>query len=212
MNKELVVLVADIQQEKTLDTLLRERYQSFDIRPIPDYDIFRHPRKDPGVFHEAADFLAPYVTSHRHALVVLDAAWDGAPGDAAYLRNQLMNGMQTKGWEENDCQAIVINPELEIWVWADSREVSGVLRTSWDDIHALAKQAGYWDEDQPKPGYPKELLEALLQRQRRPRSSALFQEIARRVGLSRCQDPAFVMLRETLQAWFGHDKDSTPSA
>ena len=212
MNKELVVLVADIQQEKTLDTLLRERYHSFGIRPVSAYDIFRHPRKDPGVFHEAADFLAPYVTSHRHALVMLDAAWDGAPGDAVHLRAQLMNGMQAKGWRRNTYQVIVIDPELEIWVWADSTEVPGVLRTSWDDIYALARKAGYWDEDQLKPGHPKELLEALLRQQRRPRSSALFQEIARRVGLSRCQDPAFVMLRETLQAWFGYSADPTPPA
>jgi hypothetical protein len=210
MNKELIVLVADIQQEKTLDTLLSERYQSFGIRPVSAYDIFRHPRKDPGVFHEAADFLAPYVTSHHRALVMLDAAWDGAPGDAAGLRIQLLSRMQAKGWGQNDCQVIVIDPELEIWVWADSTEVPGILRTSWDDIHALARKTGYWDEGQPKPRQPKELLEALLRQQRRPRSSALFQEIARKVGLSRCQDPAFVMLRETLQAWFGYNRDSIP--
>jgi hypothetical protein len=43
MSKDLVALVADVQQEKTLETLLRERSQALGIRPI-NFDIYRHPR------------------------------------------------------------------------------------------------------------------------------------------------------------------------
>lgn len=200
--KDLVVLVADVQQEKTLETLLRKRQPSLGIRTIV-FDIFRHPRQDPGVFHEAAEFLGPYTSSHDHALVLLDAAWEGAPGGAGHLCSELVRRLGAKGWGPERCQVIVIRPELEAWVWADSAMVPAVLRTTWDDIHALARRQGYWDEGRPKPDEPKALLEALLRQQRRPRSSALFQELARRVGLARCQDPAFVLLRETLVSWFG---------
>jgi len=30
----------------------------------------------------------------------------------------------------------------------------------------------------------------------------LFQDVARRVGLVQCQDPSFVLLRDTLALWF----------
>ena len=201
-HKDLVALVADVQQEKTLETLLRERRPSLGIREIT-FDIYRHPRQDPGVFHEAHDFLAPVIDSYSHALVLLDEAWEGAPGGADVLRSELMARLARKGWTPERCQAIVIRPELEAWVWANSAVVPAVLRTTWKDIHALARRRGYWDEGQPKPAEPKALLEDILRQQRRPRSSSLFQALARRVSLARCQDQAFVLLRETLRGWFG---------
>jgi hypothetical protein len=53
MSKDLIVLVADIQPEKTLETLLHKRYKSLQMRPIT-FDIFRLPGKDPSVYKEAA--------------------------------------------------------------------------------------------------------------------------------------------------------------
>ena len=102
---------------------------------------------------------------------------------------------------------VVIDPELEMWVWADSPVVAEVLRTPWEEMRALAKQSGYWRQGQAKPQEPKALLEAVLRQQRRPRSAAIFQELARRLGLASCTDPAFVLLRETLAKWFGTLED-----
>ncbi len=200
---DLVVLVADVQQEKTIEALLTARQQSLGIRDVI-VDIYRHPLKDPGVYHQAADFLAPFLSSHTCALVVIDLAWDGAPaGGAEQLRADLLQQMAVKGWDEGRCQIIVIDPELEAWVWADSDVVPQVLRSTWEEIHDLANELACWAVGDPKPTQPKELLEALLRQQRRPRSSALFQELAQRVSLTRCQDPAFTLLRETLSRWFG---------
>lgn len=200
---DLVVLVADVQQEKTLETLLVIRQRSLRIRNVT-FQIFRHPRKDPGVFHEAADFLAPYHSSHEYALVLMDAAWDGAPtGGPDSMRSTLLEQMVQKGWDEDRCQAIVIEPELEAWVWAASNVVPLELRTTWDDIRNLADQLQCWETGQAKPSQPKELLETLLRQQRRPRSSALFQNLAKQVSLDGCQDPGFVLLRDTLNRWFG---------
>lgn len=202
MNKELVVLVADIQQEQTLATLLRERGPSLGIRPVT-LDILRHPRKDPGVFHEAADFLAAYLAPvYDRALVLLDATRDGAPGDADFLRQALLRKLIAVGWPRERCEVIVIAPELEIWVWANSPVVPEVLRTNWAAIRDLADRHGHWREGAAKPHEPKALFEAVLWQTHRPRSGAVFQELARRVGLADCQDPAFVLLRETLVRWF----------
>ena len=200
-SKELVVLVADIQQEKTLDTLLSHRNLSLGIRRA-SYQIYRHPRKDAGVFGEADSFLRPFLNSHRYALVLLDAAWDGAPGNARYLQDDLMRRLCANGWNRKRCQVIVIDPELETWIWSESEEVPRILRTTWNIIKITAQKHGYWAENETKPSHPKELLEILLISQKRPRSSSLFQNLARNVGLSKCQDPAFVLLRATLQQWF----------
>ena len=70
MSKDLVVLTADIQQEKTIEVLLRNRCHSLGIRPI-SFDIFRHPHRDAGVYFKAADFLALYLPlriTHMHWL------------------------------------------------------------------------------------------------------------------------------------------------
>lgn len=202
MSKGLVVLVADTQQEKTLGTLLGERTQALGIRSIT-FDIRSHPRKDAGVFREAADFLSVYQSpQYDHALVLLDCSWDGSPGTATAIQSTIKGHLHSRGWREDACEVIAIDPELEAWVWATSPVVPDVLRTTWVDIRELARRHGYWSDEGAKPHHPKDLLEAILKQQRRPRSSAIFQELARRVGLRQCQDPAFSLLRETLVRWF----------
>jgi hypothetical protein len=73
---------------------------------------------------------------------------------------------------------------------------------TWQQIRELAEQEGYWSPSAAKPTHPKELLEKVLYRTRKRRSSALFMRLARCVGLADCRDPAFVRLRETLRVWF----------
>lgn len=202
MSGDLIVLTADVQQEKTLETLLRERHGSLGIRQV-SFSIFRHPRKDSGVCREAHSFLRPYQASYSYALVILDGEWSGAPGDGTVLRAQIGERLAQSGWPAERCEVIVAEPELESWVWADSPVVAEELRLEWAAIRAPADELTAWPAGAAKPARPKELLEAVLRRQGRPRSAALFQAIARRVGLARCVDPSFALLRETLGRWFG---------
>ena len=201
MRKDLIVLLADIQQEKTIETLLTHRQASLNIRTI-SFDIYRPPSKAPGVYHGAANFLAPFVSQSQYALVVLDREWAGSPRDGAMIGKNLLNQLYSKGWSPTTCEVIVIDPELEAWVWSTSPHVATVLRTKWDKIQKLAQKRGYWAKGQPKPTRPKELLQAILKQQRRPSSSSIFQELARKVGLARCQDQSFILLRDTVAGWF----------
>ncbi|NCC31557.1 MAG: hypothetical protein EOM24_05960 [Chloroflexia bacterium] len=201
MTKDLVILTADVQQEKTLETLLRERWMALGIRTV-SFDIFRHPRKDAGVCHEAHTFLRAYQRSHTYALVLLDREWSGSPGNSTTLRTQIGGRMEQSGWASDRYVVIVAEPELEAWIWADSPVVAKELRLEWVAIHALADELRVWPAGKTKPDRPKELLETVLRRQRRPRSAALFQSLARQVGLRHCSDPSFVLLRETLERWF----------
>ncbi len=56
--------------------------------------------------------------------------------------------------------------------------------------------------EQSKPDRPKEAMEKILRMQRKPRSSAIYLELAQKVGLKHCQDCAFRKLKETLSSWF----------
>ncbi len=202
--RDLVVLVADIQQQQTVGTLLIERHHSLGIRPVLidiNSDIYRHDNRDPGVFHEAGHFLAALAELYQYALVLVDAEWEGSPTSAEEIEKKIQNDLNRNGWEGRSA-VIVIDPELEIWVWSESDEVPRLLGTDWETIKDLGQKTGYWQEGEAKPSRPKELLDLVLHRTRKPRSSALFRQLAGTVGLSRCQDGSFRRFREILQGWF----------
>ena len=200
MTKDLVALVADVCQEKVLEVLLEERSSALGVRPVSK-DIYRHPRKDPGVFHEAAEFLRPHIGRYARALIVLDAAWTGAP-TAERMRQQLVDRVRSNGWDTDTLGITIIEPELEAWVWGRSDVVPRVLRTSWESIRSVADRGRWWPSDRPKPTHPKELLQEMLRRERRPLSAAVFQSLARQVPLVGCRDRAFQDLQALLQGWF----------
>ena len=198
--KDLVVLVADSHQEKTVATLLTERYPSLGIRDI-NSDIHTHPNRDPGVFHEAGDFLSIFAQQYQHALVLIDAEWDGSPGNAEEIEAKIQDDLNRSGWEGRSA-VIVIDPELEIWVWSQSRHVPELFGTNWETIKDLGHRTGYWQAGETKPSRPKDLLDKVLHRTRRRRSAALYRQLAGRVSLETCQDGSFCRFREILQGWF----------
>ena len=198
--RDLIVLTADTQQKNTIQTLLKERRQSLGLRQIT-FDIFRHHNSDPGVYREAGAFLRPFSRQYHYALVLLDVAWSGSPNDATAIQQKVQADLDRCGWR-NQSAVIVLNPELEIWIWVDSPHVPAELSMTWEQIREVAEREGYWTPNAAKPSQPKELLEDVLYRTRKRRSSALFMNLARRVSLATCQDAAFVRLRETLRSWF----------
>ena len=198
--KDLIVLVADRHQERTVSTLLTKRPQSLGIREVPiDLDIRRHPEHDPGVFDKAGRFLSIFARRYQHALVLIDAEWGGL--SAEKIEEKIQDDLNENGWEGRSA-VIVIDPELEIWVWSTSPHVPRLLGTNWETIKDLGNQTGYWQEGETKPSRPKELLGVVLHRTRKPRSGKLYRQLAEKVGLSRCQDDSFRRFRETLQGWF----------
>ena len=202
--RDLVVLVADSQQRHTVATLLIERHQALGIRQIPidvNSDILSHPRHDPGVFHEAGRFLATFAQQYEHALVLIDAEGTGSPMSAEEIEEKIQDDLNKSGWEGRSA-IVVINPELEIWVWSESPHVCGIVGMARKRIKDLGHRAGYWQEGEIKPSRPKELLEEVLRHTKKRRSSSLYQQLAQKVGLSRCQDDSFRRFREILQGWF----------
>ncbi len=68
MTKDLVVLVADAQQETVVNTLLQERRQSLEIRAIT-FDIEKHPGKDSGVYSRGAEYCKDGLRRNRSSIV-----------------------------------------------------------------------------------------------------------------------------------------------
>lgn len=105
-------------------------------------------------------------------------------------------------WDES--AVVVIDPELEAWVWQDNPNVPVALGAP-SDSRRLLDAAGHWPDNQRKPTDPKEALEYLRTRHGADRSKAVFRRVAERVSVGGCVDPAFLHLRDTLRDWFPED-------
>lgn len=198
---DLVVLVADTMQEAVVRALLVDRRDSLRIRPVT-FEMWRHPHRDPGVYQEAAHFLRPYRQTHDHALVLLDAEWEGAPGAADALEANIGEKLRRVGWADGTFLALAIAPEIESWAWRSVATLAAVLDTHEAMVRGLAESAGWWRAGEAKPHRPKELLEATLRAVGKPLSSSLYARLAGQLSLRNCRDASFGRLSEALQRWF----------
>lgn len=201
MDTDLVVLVSDRNTEAAMEGIL-SRLQSLRIRTIT-YRILVHPEKDPGCRLHGHELLRIHQDTHRYALMVFDREGSGADEKSrAELEFECEERLSSTGWKDRGA-VIVLDPEVEIWLWSDSPVVDTAL--DWDNRTPklrdwlIAKGHVF---DGPKPKRPKEATEAALHAVRKPRSSSLYRDLAEKVSLDRCVDPAFVRLRELLRSWF----------
>jgi hypothetical protein len=201
---DLFVLVADSQIQRTVKTLLTYRRAALNIRKI-SYEVQRHPRQDPGCRTQSVALVETTRSSHGKAIVVFDFEGCGENRlDAHELEDRLEQKLQGRGWAPDRVAYIVIDSELEAWAFGAA---PGHLRravgwTGTETIQEWLVSDGHWALDTPKPQNPKAALESLLLRSHRTRSARLYEELARNVNLTRCQDRAFQKFRATLQRWF----------
>lgn len=199
---DLVWLVADKNMEATVRGLL-QRPAALAIRAIESETLI-HPRRDPGCFHEAAAMLAGYRNRARHALVLLDRAWEGAPKASADEMEQQLEAALDRSCGPAWARAVVIDPELEAWVFAKSPHVEVAL--GWAErkpsLCVALRQANLWAPGSPKPSDPKKAVEYALRAVRKPRSSSIYRQLAARVTVQGCQDRAFQRLTRLLREWF----------
>jgi hypothetical protein len=199
--RDLIVLVADRNMEAAISGMLR-RHASLGIRPV-NPDIRRHPEKDCGCRTGGIEFLSPFFNQYEHALLMFDFEGCGVEAKTAQEIENEMEEALGNYWGDRG-SVVVIDPELDIWVWSDSPHVDKVL--GWADrtpnLRNWIVSQGYRQPGQEKPMRPKEALEKALYVAKKPRSSAIYQSLAERVSLARCSDRAFIKLKETLRKWF----------
>ena len=200
-SERLVVLVADRDIEEALRVVLG-RPNSLGIRRV-SFECRRHPNRDNGCRANAAEFLRPFQNRFSHALVVFDREGCGSLETREAIEQDVESELERNGWKTRG-KVIVIDPELERWLWSDS---PGVLKgLGWNrgyaELRSWLEEEGVWDHSSEKPHKPKAALKRTLQRTRRRRSARVFGEIGADVSLTKCRDAAFLKMRTVLQAWF----------
>jgi len=202
--KDLVVLVADSDMEAGFNGLLL-RHQSLAIRSVT-FEIFRHPSRDPGCRTDAHNFLRPHTGSFAHGLVVLDRYGCGEDSPAEEIEARIEANLVRNGWDDR-AAAIVIDPELEAWVWSASPHVAGIL--GWGQRNLALNdwliQNGFLTEGILKPLEPKKAMQEVLRTVSKVRSQHLYRKLAEQVSLVNCQDRAFNRLCTVLREWFPVD-------
>jgi hypothetical protein len=202
--KDLVVLVADKNTQFTLQGLF-SRNQLLGIRDVSqDYDIFVHPQRDPGCYNQCVDFLRSFNEVYNYGLVIFDHEGTGQENKSREeIETELEQKLNDSGWN-NRIAVIVLEPELESWVWSDSPHVERIL--GWEEQPSSLKNwlidKNLLESEQIKPSRPKEALEATLRFVQKPRSSSIYEQLAKSVGFARCQDESFLKLKNVLHSWF----------
>ncbi len=206
LQRDLIVLVADKDMESAVKGIL-SRPESLGIRSIT-FDCYIHPSRDSGCFLEGHSFIRLFQRSHTYALIMFDHDGCGREKwDRARLEVEVEQRLLDSGWE-NRSAAIVLQPELEIWVWSDSPEVDKIL--GWGNrepsLRTWLNAKGFLHSDQTKPDRPKEAVEKALRSAAKPLSPMLYFQLAQTVSFNRCADPAFAKLKEILKNWFATEQ------
>ncbi len=202
---DLIILTADRNTQFALRGIL-SRTQALGIRSINE-QIFVHPRRDPGVLRESHDFLREFSRDTAYALAVLDREGCGSTDSREALESQIEDRLAHSGWGDR-ARAIVIDPELEAWVWSHSTHVAHAL--NWrnpDALRGWLGEQGFRTNSAGKPERPKESLERALFHASIPRSSGLYETLAKKVSFTKCTDSAFAKLTNTLRVWFGAESN-----
>jgi len=200
VNLDLIVLVADTDTYWAIRTLLEKRAHSLGIRPNIRFEIVRHPQRDPGVFLHAQDFLRQYRGRAEHALVIFDREGSGQEQRSAEeLELDVEDRLSANGWPAENVAAIVLDPELEVWVWSKSPHVARIIGLDWSTLREILDQIP--TDYRGKPERPKEALKKALRKSGRPFSASIFQELAEVVSLN-ASERAFDKFKNRLRAWF----------
>ena len=184
-------------------TLLTQRQAALGIRSV-EFTIMRHLRRDPGCRREAGSTARRYLNDHNYALVLFDKMGSGDEGaERQRIQSAVEGDLRRNGWNDRS-KAIVIEPELETWVWSASANVGKVL--GWNEgtgvLRDWLREHHLWPDGEAKPPDPKSALQQAMREKNRSPRAATFQALARKVGLGACKDPAFREVRETLRGWF----------
>ena len=199
---DLIVVVPDSHVQATINSLL-VRHESLGIRPI-SFRVQPFSRRDPGCLRESHDLLRSFRSRFDFAMVMFDRHGSGQEHKSREeLEREVEEKLQACGWKNAAC-AVVFDPELEIWVWSDSREVDNTLGWAGGglDMRSWLTEHEFLSANEDKPRQPKKAMHAALRQVGKPPSASLFRDLAARVSLRRCVDPAFAKLKSTLQGWF----------
>jgi len=135
-------------------------------------------------------------------IVMIDADWKGSPGVEG-IRKRMSEHLASAGWITEHGLAVVLDPEIDVWLWTRTDHTAEALGwKSWRELEPCLVKERMWTKTQRKPQRAKEAADWAMRQRGKPRSAAAYRAVAQKVGLDRCEDPAFLVLRDTIRAWF----------
>lgn len=200
--RDLIALVADRVMLGVLAQVL-QRPESLGIRPI-DSLVIADSRHDPGCAKMGVRRLGKYARDFDHAILMFDHEGSGRERESPEeIEASLDAEFRRSAWGDR-ARAVVVAPELEVWLWGGSPHVDGVI--GWTgrspSLRSWLAEEGWWPQGAPKPPRPKEAFQAAARETRTVPDPRVMEEIARRASHRRCSDRAFLRLRDTLRTWF----------
>lgn len=165
---DLVVLVADTDMEHAMRALCR-RYDDLGTRRF-EFELRRYPAvrrypadRDGGTRKWAHDRLRPESNRFRWALVLFDHHGCGSNDDRQTIQRDGEKLLARNGWREGEtlrAKVVVIEPELEAWMWGDLKTLGKCLGWGTDGRHLRewVRSSGLWHEGHPKPSDPKDAM------------------------------------------------------
>ena len=142
MVKDLILLVADKNAEHALKGALN-RPQAMGIRPI-SFEILVHPGRDGGARTTGSNLLKTRARHFNHALLIFDFEGSGtARPDGPALEEELDERLKDD-WGDA-AKAIVIEPELDVWIWGSDNAMEPVIgwNKDGDGLRAWLKAKGF---------------------------------------------------------------------
>ena len=205
--RDLVILVADGTMKAVFDAFfnrarwdLRLQCAAFDL--WPQEDIFYDPlHTDGGVYKSAHELLRPYLNTHTRSVVVLDQQFGGEL-PAEQVRLEILQNLRANGWAQDRCSVIVIDPELEIWLWQDNANVAQAIGFTGPSLRQHLQQVGKWPVGAAKPLKPKKTMQEFITPRKGLKTKVVYSRIARSVSVTGCTNPAFQLFAGTLRGWF----------
>jgi len=212
MMRDCVFLLADSTMAEVIDGFLSRghlegrigcRTFAYEYQADVVVDV-AHGNTDGGVHRRAHQILREhgYVTTHQHAVVVLDQKF-GGQRPAAEVREEILRNLRANGWPGDRSEVIVIEPELEVWMWQDSVHVEAAVGYRRPpSLRDFLGRDDLWPRGDAKPPQPKTLLKSVCRHNAVPYSAAVHREIAENIRVKDCRDDAFRRLVDTLRRWF----------
>lgn len=207
--RDCMFYVADLSMAEAFKGfLLREKFHlslgcgAFEFDPLQDIARAKG-KNDGGLWRHAGILLRGYLHTHHRLVVCLDRDFGGSPGQVQ-IRMDITEQLLVAGWQQKNFIVLVIDPELEQWIWQDSVHIEQALKhKSPPSLREALAASNQWPLGQDKPNNPKETLESLVDKNLRgDRSSSLYAKITSKVSPAHCSDPEFHALRRQLQVWF----------
>jgi hypothetical protein len=119
----------------------------------------------------------------------------------------MLRALVDAGWERERFEVVVIQPMLEAWLWMESDHVATAFGLSrFVEMRRRLVEQGLWDKDAAKPRELKRARDFAARLGGRKTGGAIFKNVFAAVSsraLDHCAEPGFVLLRQSLQDWFG---------